>query len=187
MWMENTSIDVLRSLMKVKERSSTYFLMMSSSGHLWARTRLRLWTSSANHPCLYFFFFDWWYLRYFKIFKKSAHFSLFWTFSLLRNKLVNLRLVSECCCPLFHSGFRVGSDSKESAWNMGDLGQEDPLEEGMATHSSILAWRIPVDRGAWRASQRIRHDRATQHTHIHTHSFTHGFGWANLLEWGEGS
>ena len=29
------------------------------------------------------------------------------------------------------------------------LDQEDPLEEGMATHSSILAWRIPVDRGAW--------------------------------------
>ena len=32
------------------------------------------------------------------------------------------------------------------------LGQEDPMEEGMATHSSILAWRIPVDRGAWRAT-----------------------------------
>ena len=31
------------------------------------------------------------------------------------------------------------------------LGQKDPLEEGMATHSSILAWRIPMDRGAWRA------------------------------------
>ena len=29
------------------------------------------------------------------------------------------------------------------------LGWEDPLEEGTATHSSILAWRIPVDRGAW--------------------------------------
>ena len=29
------------------------------------------------------------------------------------------------------------------------LGWEDPLEEGMATHSSILAWRIPVERGAW--------------------------------------
>ena len=27
------------------------------------------------------------------------------------------------------------------------LGQEDPLEEGMATHSSILAWRTPMDRG----------------------------------------
>ena len=32
------------------------------------------------------------------------------------------------------------------------LGWEDPLEEGMATHSSILAWRIPIDRGAWRAT-----------------------------------
>ena len=29
------------------------------------------------------------------------------------------------------------------------LGWEDALEEGMATHSSILAWRIPKDRGAW--------------------------------------
>ena len=32
------------------------------------------------------------------------------------------------------------------------LGLEDPLEEGMATHPSILAWRIPMDRGAWRAT-----------------------------------
>ena len=31
------------------------------------------------------------------------------------------------------------------------LGWEDSLEEGMATHSSILAWRIPMDRGAWKA------------------------------------
>ena len=42
------------------------------------------------------------------------------------------------------------------------LGWEDPLEEGMATHSSILAWRIPMDRGAWRAtvmgSQKFGHD-----------------------------
>ena len=29
------------------------------------------------------------------------------------------------------------------------LGWENPLEEGMATHSSILAWRIPMDRGAY--------------------------------------
>ena len=28
------------------------------------------------------------------------------------------------------------------------LGWEDPLEEAMATHSSIFAWRIPIDRGA---------------------------------------
>ena len=32
------------------------------------------------------------------------------------------------------------------------LGWEDPLEEGVATHSSIIAWRIPMDRGAWRAT-----------------------------------
>ena len=32
------------------------------------------------------------------------------------------------------------------------LGQEDPLEKGYATHSSILAWGIPMDRGAWRAA-----------------------------------
>ena len=32
------------------------------------------------------------------------------------------------------------------------LSWEDPLEEGMATHSSILGWRIPMDRGAWQAT-----------------------------------
>ena len=31
------------------------------------------------------------------------------------------------------------------------LGGEDPLEEGMAAHSTILAWRIPMDREAWQA------------------------------------
>ena len=35
------------------------------------------------------------------------------------------------------------------------LGWEDPLEEGMATHSSILAWRIPMDRGAWWATVHV--------------------------------
>ena len=32
------------------------------------------------------------------------------------------------------------------------LGWEDPLEEGLATHSNILAWRIPLERGSWRAT-----------------------------------
>ena len=32
------------------------------------------------------------------------------------------------------------------------LGWEDPLEEGMSTQSSILAWRIPMDREAWGAT-----------------------------------
>ena len=38
----------------------------------------------------------------------------------------------------------------EETW-VRSLGWEDTLEEGMATHSSILAWRIPMDREAWRA------------------------------------
>ena len=42
------------------------------------------------------------------------------------------------------------------------LGQEDPLEKGMATHSSILAWRIPWTEETGRllsmGSQRVRHD-----------------------------
>ena len=32
------------------------------------------------------------------------------------------------------------------------LSWEDPLEEGMATHSSIIAWRIPMDKGAWQVT-----------------------------------
>ena len=47
-------------------------------------------------------------------------------------------------------GFQGGTSGKESAYNAGDVrdtgsipGSEDPLEEGMTTHSSILAWRIP--------------------------------------------
>ena len=32
------------------------------------------------------------------------------------------------------------------------LDWEDPLEEGIATHSNILPWSIPVDRGSWRAT-----------------------------------
>ena len=49
-----------------------------------------------------------------------------------------------------------GSDGKESAFCAGDLGSIPglgrSLKEGMATHSSILAWRIPMDRGAWWAT-----------------------------------
>ena len=37
------------------------------------------------------------------------------------------------------------------AW-VQSLALEDPLEQGMATHSSILAWRIPMDREAWQAT-----------------------------------
>ena len=58
-----------------------------------------------------------------------------------------------------HPGFPGGSAVKNlpvvqetQETQAGFLGQEDPLEDGMATHSSILAWRIPMDRGAWLAA-----------------------------------
>ena len=62
--------------------------------------------------------------------------------------------------------FPGGSDGKESACNAGDwvqsLGREDPLEEGMTTHSSILAWRIPRTEESGRlqsiGSQRFKHN-----------------------------
>ena len=38
-----------------------------------------------------------------------------------------------------------------ATWSQ-SLGWEDPLEEDMATHSSILAWRIPMDRGTWQGT-----------------------------------
>ena len=37
------------------------------------------------------------------------------------------------------------------------LGWEEPLEEGMVTHSSILAWRIPMDKGAWQSTVMTKH------------------------------
>ena len=47
--------------------------------------------------------------------------------------------------PYILQGFPGGASGKEPTCQMqvGSLGGEDPLEEGMATHSSILAWRIP--------------------------------------------
>ena len=82
------------------------------------------------------------------------------------------------------------------------LGWEDPLEEGITTHSSILAWKIPgtEEPGGLQSmkSQRVRHDRVTeyafmyfilanhflyktisfnpnQNTHTHTHTHTHTY------------
>ena len=54
---------------------------------------------------------------------------------------------------LFIRGFAVAQMVKnlpamQETW-VRSLGQEDPLEEGMAAHSSILAWKISLDRGVW--------------------------------------
>ena len=61
------------------------------------------------------------------------------------------------------------------------LGWEDRLEETAATHSSILAWRIPMDRGAWQPSEEPDSpwgcrelDRTEQLSTAHTHSWHKG-------------
>ena len=57
------------------------------------------------------------------------------------------------------------------------LGQKDPLEKEMATHSSILAWSIPwteePDRLQSMGLKRVGHDWVAGHTHTHTHTHTH--------------
>ena len=56
-------------------------------------------------------------------------------------------------------GFPGGTSGKESTCPPGDIRDtglipdlQDPLEESIATHSRIPAWRIPIDRGAWWAT-----------------------------------
>ena len=50
------------------------------------------------------------------------------------------------------------------------LGWEDPLEKEMATHSSILAWRIPWMGGAWWATvHRVAELDTTERLHFHFH------------------
>ena len=68
--------------------------------------------------------------------------------------------------PCIHGGFHGGSDGKESACNAEDPGSIPGsgrlLKKGMATHSSILAWRIPLTEGPGGlqsvGSQGVRHN-----------------------------
>ena len=58
-------------------------------------------------------------------------------------------------------GFPSDSGGKESACNemwVQSLGWEDPLEKGMATHSSILTWRIPGTEEPSRLQYMVRHN-----------------------------
>ena len=78
-------------------------------------------------------------------------------------------LVYKCVCfKIFHN-FSGGSDGKESACNTGDPDSiprlEDPLEEGMTTHSSILAWEIlwtGEPGGLHGGRKRVGHDLKTK-------------------------
>ena len=79
-----------------------------------------------------------------------------------RGNINNLRYTDDT------GGFSGGSDCKESACNLGDpslipgSGRSDPLEKGMATHFSILSWRIPWTEEPGRLqsmrSERVEHD-----------------------------
>ena len=51
------------------------------------------------------------------------------------------------------SGKELACHCRRGERQVGSLGGEDPLEQGMATHSSIRAWRLhPLDRGAWQTA-----------------------------------
>ena len=79
-------------------------------------------------------------------------------------------------------GFPGRSGDEGSAGNAGDLGWEDPLEEGMTAHSNIFAWRIPMDRVAWQAIQsmglqRVGHNWGTKHIPLFSLQVVHQGGW----------
>ena len=52
----------------------------------------------------------------------------------------------------FPGGSAVKNPLAMQEMRVRSLGREDSLEEGMATHSSILAWRTPMGRGVWQAT-----------------------------------
>ena len=122
----------------------------------------------------------------------------------LGHELSQQRLLTSCVASLWvglgsrgHWGFPDGSavknlpamqDSQEMLVRF--LGQEDLLQEEMATHSSILAWRTPwtEELGGLQslALQRVGHDGA--HTHTHTRdeliSWRRKDSWREKLTWG---
>ena len=75
-------------------------------------------------------------VRVFKFFEPRAMFSTFFLVSLEQASL------------MAHTVKNLPAMQDTQAWS---LSQEDCLEEEMATHSSIFAWRNPEDRGAWQA------------------------------------
>ena len=86
-----------------------------------------------------------------------------------------------------YTGFPGGSDSTESAFSAGDSGSipgwEDPLVMGMATHSSILVWRIPWTVGpGGLQSIGLQLDTTEQHTHTHTRTYVYSSSNSFLLQ-----
>ena len=76
----------------------------------------------------------------------------------------------------------------EETW-VPSLGWEDPLEKGMATHSCILAWRIPMDRHAWwvtvhGVAESDMTERLSRHTGLQPiRLLCPGISQARILQW----
>ena len=102
-------------------------------------------------------------------------------------------VISCCCCSIYTEVFTFSGLPRRLKWQrillpmqemrVWSLGQKDPLEEEMATHSSILAWKIPCTEepgSPWgcKESDTTEHVRVPVHTytracaraHTHTHS-----------------
>ena len=104
-----------------------------------------------------------------------------------RSKWINkyffcLQIICEAAEQL--EGFRGGSVVKNLPAKAGDAGfspwvREDPLEQEIATHSSVLAWGIPwTEDPGWLwsiGSQRVRHNWTAEHTHTHSNWKFHTF------------
>ena len=77
---------------------------------------------------------------------------------------ISIIYITFSCFPPFLSSFVRSSLVAQSVKNMPamretwvwSLGWEDPQEKEMASHSNILAWRIPTDVGAWRAAAHVK-------------------------------
>ena len=111
-------------------------------------------------------------------------------------------VISCCCCSIYIEVFTFPGLPRRLKWQrillpmqemrVWSLGQEEPLEEEMTTHSSILAWKIPCTEEPGglqsRGSQRVRHNwacacacaRMHTCTHTHTHTQTHTYTHSSL-------
>ena len=77
------------------------------------------------------------------------------------------------CLPVLHMALFPDGSGKESACNIGDTADSGWIPgsgrspgEGMTTHSSILAWRIPKDRVTWRATVQRGHNKSDTTEHL---------------------
>ena len=92
----------------------------------------------------------------------------------VRHEWCNLAAAAAAACPCWASQVAQTVKNQPAMPEMWvqSLGRKDPLEEGMATHSRILTWRIPwtEESGGLQSmgSQRVGHDWVTEHTHTHT-------------------